>query len=153
MRFGRFRTICLVVLLCPALTGVLGCGKGRATVKGKVTFNNVPLSTGTITFNAADNRVGTGQIKSDGTYVVGDAPIGEVTITVTTPKTPMGPVGMQKPPPGMSGMPKEMMPAGYEEGKPVRIVPAPEKYGSAESSPLKFTVKAGTQDHDVQLTP
>jgi hypothetical protein len=148
-----FRTIGLFVLCCSVLAGVVGCGKGRASVKGKVTFNNQPLTAGNIAYIASDNRIGTGIIKSDGTYEIKDAPIGETTITVTTPKTPMGPVRLQKPPPGVQGMPKEMMPPGYEPGKPVRIMPVPEKYSTVETSSLKFTIKPGSQDHDVQLTP
>jgi hypothetical protein len=145
----------LVAGLCLGLAGLSGCARQRATVTGKITFNNQALTAGTVSFVAAPNVLGTGVIKPDGTYTVADAPVGEVTVTVDTPKPMMGPMpgGMGKPPPGM-GMPADMQPPGGGDPlKAVRVVPAPEKYKTVESSPLKFTVKPGTQTHDIPLTP
>lgn len=117
---------------------------------------NQPLTAGTIAFVAADGRGASGTITPKGEYTVPDAPMGETTITVTTPKVPMGPMAamMPKPPSGNKGMPKEMLPPGYEEGgKPPKIIPAPEKYGKADTSPLKYTVKPGEQTFDVEMKP
>ena len=138
------------------MAGLPGCGKKpTATVKGKVTFMSKPLTGGTVAFFAADGRHAAGTIKSNGEYVVPDAPVGETTITVTTPKMPLGPMAgkMPKPPSGSKGMPKEMLPPDYEEGKKIGIVPAPEQYGTPESSPLKYTVTVGEQNHDIDLKP
>jgi hypothetical protein len=152
MRLRRFATVYLLLLVCLALVFLPGCGKkARATVKGKVSFMKQHLTAGTVSFIAADGRNGSSIIKSDGTYAVNDAPVGEVTITVTTPKR--APVPETKPPPGMKGMPKEFQPPDAEEPKAVRVVPAPEKYGKVETSTLKFSVQPGTQDHDIELTP
>jgi hypothetical protein len=155
LRWQRLVMLPAALGLCLALAGLSGCQKGRAVVKGKVTFNGVPLTAGTVSFMASPSRLGSGTINSDGTYTVADAPIGEVTVTVSTPPRRMGPARMDKPPPGMKGMPKEMLPPGYEEeGKKAgKMVPAPEKYGSFESSPLKYTVQKGEQTFDITLTP
>lgn len=152
MRFRHPALFFSLVVCCFALACLPGCGKRKAVVKGKISFMKQPLTGGTIAFVDSGGRTGTGVIKSTGEYVVNDAPVGDVTVTVSTPPAPRGPVGMTKPPPGMS-MPKEMQPPGYEEGKPVRIVSVPEKYNKAESSTLKYTVQPGSQEKDFDLTP
>jgi hypothetical protein len=137
-----------------------GCGFGagpRARVKGKVTFSNKSLTAGTITFFGADKRSGTSQIKSDGSYEIPDAPVGEVTITVETPSVNqmMGHVGQEKRPPGVGAMPADMDP-GAKGGlitSPDKIVPVPAIYNKQETSPLKYTVRKEDQEYDVKLTP
>lgn len=156
MRFRRRPRIYLL-LVCCAVVCFPGCGtnKARGVVKGKATFNKQPLTAGTISFVAADGRSGSGVIKSDGTYGVNDAPLGDVTITVTTPAaSPMLHNEDTKPPPGVQGMPKEFLPPGYEPPKQAGpSIPVPEKYQKVASSPLKFTVQPGSQEHDIDLTP
>jgi hypothetical protein len=138
-----------------SLSALAGCGsQERANVSGKVTFNNQPLTAGTVTFYAAPNLMGTGPIKSDGTYSIADAPVGDVTVLVITPK--LGPMmGISPKMPKGPGMPSEFMPPGAADPSagPIKIVPAPEKYGSAETSPLKFNVLKGTQTYDIDLKP
>jgi hypothetical protein len=139
--------------VCLALTGLAGCKPARATVTGKVTLNNKTLTGGTVSFVASKSLIGSGAINQDGTYTVNDAPVGEVTITVQTPMPTMGPMVSMKPPAGMGGMPAEMRPPGDQSAQPLPIVPAPDKYKSAETSPLHFTVAKGNQSHDIELTP
>jgi hypothetical protein len=156
VQFTNTRTL-LVATVCLGLAGLAGCEKGRATVSGRVTFNNQPLTAGTVSFVASPNRTGSGVILPDGTYTVGDAPIGDVTIIVTTPEPLRGPAmvrGAEKPPPGVQGMPADMKPPGADElAKSMKIVPAPTKYNSVDTSPLKFNVQPGTQTKDIELTP
>jgi hypothetical protein len=140
------------------LAGLSGCEKGRATVSGKITFNGQPLTAGTVTFVADANRVGSGTILPDGTYTAPDAPIGEVTAVVVTPEPRRGPGmigGMEKPPPGVQGMPENMKPQGGGDDltKSMKIVAAPSKYTKAETSPLHYTIAPGTQTIDITLTP
>jgi hypothetical protein len=147
----------LPAALCLSLTALAGCGPpARAIVSGKVTFANQPLTVGTVTFYAADNIMGSGVIKPDGTYTVADAPVGDVTVLVVTPKN-LGPTMAgrpDKPAAGGPGMPAEFRPPGADQGTvAVKIVPIPEKYGSAESSPLKFSVQKGTQTYEIELMP
>jgi hypothetical protein len=154
MRIQRLVILCSLVICCLVLTCLPGCSKTkRVTVKGRVTFANQPLTAGTVAYVAADGRTGTGIIQPNGSYIVNDAPVGDTTITVVTPPRPMGPMNMAQPPAGNKGMPKEMLPPGYEQGKAVNVVPAPPKYAKVEESPLKFTVQPGSQDHDIELTP
>jgi hypothetical protein len=70
-----------------AAAAVAGCGDkdARAPVSGKVTVaGKGPLAGGSIRFvSAADpNRSSSGQIKSDGTYMVPDAPVGECKVVI-----------------------------------------------------------------------
>jgi hypothetical protein len=156
MRSQRLTTLCTLAGLCVALTALPGCKKPRATVHGTVSFGNQKLTGGTVSFFGGPSVVGTGTIKSDGTYTVLDAPVGETTVTVTTPKRAMGPMaGGGKAPPGSKGMPKEFIPPGASEGAgPVNTgPPAPEKYADPEKSPLKFTVQKGDNTYDITLSP
>jgi hypothetical protein len=150
----RNARLLFAVALCLALAALAGCGKGRATVNGKVTLNGKPLTTGTVSFIGGPSDTGSGHINADGTYAVPDAPLGDCKVTVQTPRAMGGVQGMPKPPAGMKGMPKEMLPPGAEEGsKAVRVVPAPEKYGSPDTTPVTYTVKKGTQTFDIDLKP
>ena len=76
------RTVVLGVLF-----GILnaGCGGGTNTfatilVKGKVTYKGQPLTNGTVTFSPVDSqkcRPATGQIESDGTFVMSTVKFGD----------------------------------------------------------------------------
>lgn len=151
----RDRIIALAASLCLTLALLPGCGKPpRATVKGKVTFNRMPVSGATVSFVDANNRTGSSLSKADGSYEVQDAPVGEVTITVFTPplSQAMTPQGKQ---PKHKGMPTEMLPPGHQDAASgsKRFTPVPEKYHKADTSPLKFTVQRGSQDKDIELMP
>lgn len=152
MRVRHSSLFFLFAAFCLLLPCLSGCGKKQATVKGKITFMNQPLTTGTISF-VGNGHTGSGTIKSDGTYLVPNAPVGEVTITVQTPPLPPGGVLATPPPPKGFAMPKEMLPPDYKENDAVRVVSTPEKYAKAETSTLKYTVKSGTQDYDFDLKP
>ena len=145
--------ISLALLATLSFTGCETSKGPRAMEKGKVTFNKQPVRSGTVTFFAADGRHGSGQINDDGSYEVGDAPIGEATITVTVPDRPMGPGAMVMPttPAGMK-MPPEMDP-GKGAGPSGKVTPIPDKYKKLESSPLKYTVQRGDQEKDIELIP
>lgn len=160
MRFQRTSTVCLLTVLCLALSCLSGCGKKQATVKGKVSFKGQPLTSGNIAFVDGGGRIAPGTIKSDGTYLVANVPVGEVTITVQTAPPMMAMMGMgskPKKPSGLAPMPKDMIPADYQENspdkKPLPVVPAPEKYNKVETSPLKYTVQSGTQEYNIDLNP
>ena len=158
----RWRTRLVAVGLLALFIALPGCGKKRAVVKGKITWDNQPLKMGTIAFIAADNRSGSAQI-ANGTYTVNDAPTGDVKIVITMPPKPMAMlmgkgVSMPKPPPGMAPMkpPPGMEPKG-DSGSPMidpKDIPnIPAKYTSLESTPLTFKVQSGENTHDIALTP
>jgi hypothetical protein len=144
-------TISTALLATLSLSGC-GSGKGpRALVKGKVIFSKQPVRSGTVSFIGADGRQGSGVIKDDGTYEVTDAPVGDVTITVTVPEKPMGRIAMPPPPSGMK-MPPEMDP-GKGAGPGTQVTPIPDRYKTLEKSTLKYTVQRGDQEHDIEMTP
>jgi hypothetical protein len=125
----------------------------RATVKGTVTFNDRPVTAGMVSFFGADNRVGSAPLLEDGSYEVLDAPVGEVTITITIPELSTGgPAAMPPPSKPVPGLPTA---TDKELGKRIGtvVVDIPPRYKKAETSPLKYTVTKGSNDHDINLTP
>lgn len=158
---GGLVTLGLLVLL-------VGCGpnyKARATVKGKVTFGGKALTVGSIMFHGKNNLTGGATIDKDGNYVMNDAPIGDVTITVTVPKQPQGGIARMKIGPGAG--------PGGKDGKdsksvdptdssktisimsamPTNVVAIPEKFGEVATSGLTYTVVKGEQTHDIVMKP
>jgi hypothetical protein len=143
---------------------VTGCSGSypKAKVKGWVKFDGKLVPYGKVSFiSKAGNVEGTGDIDTDGTYEVPNAPVGEVTITVTTPPSgrPGGPGGENDlaKPPGTMG---PMRPPGSADPKATaanfdasKIVAIPLKYGSVESSGLKYTVERGEQTKNIILSP
>lgn len=133
-----------------------GCSGGKAKVKGTVFFNKKPLPGGQITFHGSKTTV-MADIEPDGSYLIQNAPLGDVTITVKTmPFTEMMKRGGRLAPPKEIGQTKPPEGSGLDsgaktpQGKYVRI---PEKYAEPGKSGLKFTVKKGENEHDVELTP
>ncbi|HEX5270280.1 MAG TPA: hypothetical protein VFW33_07335, partial [Gemmataceae bacterium] len=58
--------------------GPLGCGWGTGTVSGKVTYNDQPLTNGTVIFSNADGKGNrTADIQADGTYKIEGMPVGK----------------------------------------------------------------------------
>ncbi len=117
------------------------CG-GRPTgdVSGKISYNNRPLSLGTVAMIAEDGTVASGMI-SDGQYKVEGVPIGPATIIIHVyPPSPM-----MHPPTGPE--------AGAKPKPRLIFVPIPDRYSDASSSGLTYTVAKGQQTHDLALGP
>jgi hypothetical protein len=154
MRLPLVRAIaCTGLFALIALTGCEYKRGPRATVKGMVTFNDRPVTAGTVSFFGADNRVGSAPLLEDGSYEVLDAPVGEVTVTVTIPELSTGEPAIRPPPSKpVPGLPTATEP---EPGKRIGtvVVLIPPQYKKAETSPLKYTVKKGSNDYDIPLTP
>jgi len=137
-RLGRF-------LLLPLVLALAGCGKGQATVSGKVAFNGQPLPSGTVAFLGEDGRAYTGVIGADGTYTLEKVSPGPMKISVQTPPPPSGKPVVQ-PPPGASSMPGMDM-----RNREVKTVAIPRKYEDPNTSGLTYTVTSGSQTHDIEL--
>ena len=160
-RSGRL-LLAAAVLLPAVLVLVSGCGsdyKARGVVKGRVTVNKKPLTTGTVMFYNANGITGSGSIDPEGNYVVADAPAGDCQVTVSVPDLPMDPSvrarlkGKGPKMPELKGPPDAESPAlPSAPTVPKEIVPIDAKYSKPETSGLKFKVeKGGDQTFNIEL--
>jgi hypothetical protein len=122
----------IVVIIIASVAVTIGCGPqraerpDRAIVSGTITYQGKPVSGGNIAFIAASGgNTASGVLKSDGSYSIDDAPIGQNQVSIDTEsiKPYLGP----------------------------NYVKLPEKYLSPEKSGLTFEVKAG-ENTDVNFT-
>lgn len=143
-----------------------GCGgpPARATVKGRVTLGDKPLTVGNVIFSAKDGKdgmMGTATIDKDGNYVLHDAPVGDANISVMVPRLPPGGLEMMRRMKNSPGMKESESVDPNDSSKrisimgniPENLVPIPDKYGDPSTSGLTYTVKSGEQTHDIKLTP
>jgi hypothetical protein len=144
----------LLVLVLAALA-VSGCGRGRGTVIGKVTCKGRALTAGTVSLFGADNKVRSAPIGPDGSYRIGDVPVGPVNIAVATPpahKVPTGPrmdpANMGNAQAGGGGAPGKDPKADAEGARAESI---PTRYRDPEKSNLRYQVEPGEQQLDLPL--
>jgi hypothetical protein len=151
---------CGGLLLFSLMAVSVGCGpnsKARAVVKGKVTLAGKNLTIGSIVFHGKDNLTGAGAINKEGEYLVADAPLGDVKITISVPKPPPGGLAKMRMP-GVKDT-KSVDPEGTGKSisimgdMPSHIVPIPEKYAVIDNSGLTYTVVKGEQTHNIDLKP
>ena len=78
-------------LVCAAVALIAGCGDGKATVSGKVTFNGEPVSRGAITLIPTDGKGQSagGQVEG-GSYMIRGVLPGEKTVQIIA-IYPLGP--------------------------------------------------------------
>jgi hypothetical protein len=145
--------IALGCLLSLALA-VAGCGSKTGAVRGKVYYKNQTLPSGTVTFQSKDQTVArSATIQADGSYTIERMPVGPVIITVVTQNTVPGMAGGE----GAKGkMNASAMggPADAPKGESAAAANAvriPREYSDASNSPLKYEVKSGSQDHDIEV--
>jgi hypothetical protein len=131
-----------------------GCGDKKpvrgptGTVSGKVTLNGKPAPAGcTVVFMQQEKTVpASGVVGADGAYSVSNALVGASKISVSPPAKasaaadPSNPEAYKAVMMGKGGK-------GSAETKPA----IPAKYGSFETSGLTFTVKEGSNSHDIEL--
>jgi len=138
-------------LLVSALGLVLvGCSGQKASVSGTVQFKGQPLPSGTVLFHSADGRVEHSFISAGGKYTLSDAPIGTVRITVQSHGAASSglPSKGGDPPP----LPPELVPRPQDR-RDTQYVAIPLRYEDSEKSGLAYTVRAGTQSHNIELEP
>jgi hypothetical protein len=144
MRVHLSLTVPLVLLL------LAGCGdpnKARG-LSGKVTYNNNPVTGGTITLLPKEGGRFVGTITADGTYLVPDVAPGTYTVTIETESiNPDKPKAAGSSPPGAQGSspgPGASMPAGGAGSAPTgKYVKIDLKYADPTTSGLSVTVKGG----------
>jgi hypothetical protein len=145
-----------------------GCSGGKgtvATVVGKVTYSNQPVTGGQVIFYPAEGPPAQVGIGADGTYTITDIPTGDYAVTVETESVkqraqpdyggrgraggggePKGEGGQKPAAGGMSPKPADFQGGG---GAYVKI---PDKYSKKETSGLKTTVGKGKNTYDIPLT-
>jgi hypothetical protein len=144
----------VLVSVVTASLGVAGCGPSYGTVTGKVSYKGVPLKGGNVTFCRSDGRPGgISPIAEDGTYTISKIASGEVTVCVDTrslERAAKSPARKYTPPEG-----KEMPGGGSQGMDPEealrRYTWIPLQYSDPALSPLKYTVKGGSQEYDIEL--
>jgi len=131
----KHRGSCFVLLLALVGTGCSEKGGATGTVSGTVSYGGQTLPVGSVTFLSEDGRTAAAEINKDGTYKVGNVPVGTVKVGVSTPQA--------APVPALGGdMP------GMNTAKPVIV---PQKYASPQTSGLTMTVKKGSQTFDIAI--
>jgi hypothetical protein len=168
----------LPVLFLFGLVAVAGCGGDkRAVVSGQVKVaGKGPLTGGTITFVSATNpqRLSSGTIKTDGTYWIGDAPLGDCKVLVDNsaydpsvksnePVVPNlgGPPGKGGPPAKASGPPDTKdkavapkgvdAPGGEKSGGTPKFMKFEKTFSDIGTTPLKATVVDGANTFDFEV--
>jgi hypothetical protein len=157
--FGPAGLTALVLLMLAA-----GCGgpaPGRVT--GRVLLDGKPVLGGVLTFVPADFK-GPGAsatVDESGGYTV-ELPPGDVLVSFDNHS--LAPPPPRQLPPLPKGMSPEIAAklGGRSPGQPAppadpparsgRYVKVPDRYFTAETANLKFTVTPGDQQHDIELT-
>ena len=140
----------MLVVLAGALA-VAGCGRSSGTVTGTVTYKGKALKGGSVVFippAGGEAATVSAQIGEDGTFTAEKVPVGDVKVTVDTsylkPAPRTGPREYQAPP-GHENPNKSSGNSG------ANYVPIPPKYADPAQTPLKCTVKSGSQKYDIPL--
>ncbi|HTV54212.1 MAG TPA: hypothetical protein VMI06_04780 [Terriglobia bacterium] len=152
--FARLLTgIVLGLLLCGCSNSAMG---PEGVVSGKVNYQGKPLPGGRVTFLTSKGLVFSDVIDPEGNYKI-KATVGEAKLAVDNSmlnksNQPTGPdlrhpPGV-KPPPGVK-VDDEKSSAPTVTGTYVAI---PQKYQSPDASGLTYSVKAGSQTHDIELS-
>jgi len=140
---------------CCGMLGLLtlmgGCGKNphsaeHVEVSGRVLFQGKPLPGGQVNFVAVNGGfASSGIIDENGNYQV-KAPVGDVEIGVNNAM-------LKSQGRGPTQIPHAKK-AGAPEKQPLkgRWVNIPSSYADPHASGLKYTVKPGSQSHDIELS-
>ena len=129
-----------------AVLGLGGCGDGKASVSGKVTYKNRPVVTGTVIVAGSDGVQVAGVISPDGTYAVEGVKAGAVRIGVFSPNPSASRNG------GRGGAVTSRLNRGTEQkADPRDWVPLPPRYAEPDTSGLTTTLRSGSQTHDIDL--
>jgi hypothetical protein len=133
------RAVC--ILICAGVAALAGCGgssetRDEFTVTGKVTFQNQPVTEGTVQFeDAATGLGGSAEISPEGTYeatlAAGTYLVAILPPTEITPGTPDSPGGVTV--------------------KDVKNIP--EKFRAFDTSSLSAIVSADKLEHSFDMTP
>ena len=163
----RFFSVLLLSIL--VVTGCTRSNEQTAEVSGKVTYNGKPLPGGRVTFVTANGYAGHGTISPQGEYSL-QSPLGEVQIGVDNTMLRSDPQWeknknkgrlpiqqakkgeAQEPPTKSAKSPAANQRVTGKQGVVGTYIHIPGRYADPTLSGLKFTVTAGSQTHDIELT-
>jgi len=129
-----------------------GCGgsPARGTLSGKVTFNDKPLTAGTVIFSKQDSsETEVTPIQPDGTYKSENVPLGDLRIGVLAPTGGAAmPGGGKLPPRVPADHPQAKMYAQSASGQGVNL---PKHLSDPATSKITVKVEPGAKTFDIQL--
>jgi hypothetical protein len=124
-------------------------------VSGKVYYQGKPVPGGTLTFvPEGKGEARTAIIREDGSYQIDKVQVGSAKISVVSSAVPPASLPRSRVPSMMDKKPPKDAPPGMEAilaTSPGKYVKLPEHFGDPDKSGLKYTVKSGSQDYDIQL--
>ncbi len=133
-----------------------GCSS-NGTITGKITYQGKPLPVGTVTFVPEQGGGGFTSDIRDGEYKLMKVPPGPMKIAVITPSESGGPPKkfmekMRPPPEVLKSLAPSQSPEEFAPSSPAsKPVPVPKKFHDPNTSGLTYTVKSGSQVHDIDL--
>ena len=145
------------LVLPPLLVLALGCTTSNtpSTVTGKVTYNDKPVTAGTVTFQMEAGGTYRCPIKADGTYSsLGEIPAGDGVVTIETEsankdkKQPVYGGGRGGPNGGMGAPPSGAEMGSASAGDYVKI---PAKFSDPKKSGLTAKVAKGSNKFNFDL--
>jgi hypothetical protein len=128
------------------LLSTTGCSGGKATVRGKITYQGKTLAMGTVYVEGADGVQRPGTIMPDGSYQVDQLPAGPARIAVVSPKPAAVDSAAVL---GKKSVPRP--PDAPPLADAAQWFPIPEQYGDPKSSGLAIKLTSGENIHDIKL--
>jgi hypothetical protein len=139
------------IVLCAILIPAAGCSKKMGgDVRGTVTLNGKPVTSGTVTLHFDGGNNASAAIGPDGSFQVVKPPRGAAKVTVEPPTAATGSdLGV-----GGTGIEVQGgLPGSPEQPKTPKAPPVtiPDKYKNVATSGLSLTVTGNTQSFDIPM--
>jgi hypothetical protein len=138
MTLNRFHSAAKACWLVLALT-LLGCGPGTGDLTGKITYQGKAVHSGSIIVKGSDGLLKDAKVDAEGAYSLKGIAAGEIEAIVTSPDPGIVPVVERKPHP---------LPVPGDRSK---WFPIPLEYGDFSKSSLKYPLKPGANQWDIDL--
>lgn len=145
----KYRSLIYASCMLAILLMLSGCNRGTCTLAGHVTFQNKPLTNGSVILFCENQQIVRGVIANDGSYSIPNVPRGLVRVTVT-PVIRL-PEGYQKKydlPPVING---PVIPQFGSSDKGQKLTPIPDRYSVPEESGIAVKVDQPVTAFDIHL--